>query len=129
MSNHLLSGIGVNKSTLGVNNVTSCLQWAVLYSPVSPIAARSHRILWERRTGSVIDVACAHRGTVHRMVVSEGKWHVPTKNTGSNPVTRELSSRIRCYITLESILGGKNERVISENKKSKIWPGPITYSV
>ena len=34
---------------------------------------------------------------------------------------------MRCYITLESILGGKNERVIAENKKSKFWPFPISH--
>ena len=123
------SGVGVNKSTLGVNNVTSCLQWAVVHSPVSPTAATSHRILWGRRTGSVTDVICARRGSVHHVVVLEGKWHVPTKSTGSNPVTREMSSRVRCYMTLERILGGKNERVIAQNKKSKIWPGPISIAI
>ena len=115
----------MNKSTLGVNNVTPRLRWVVVHSPVSHTAAESHRILWERRKGSVIDVVCAHRGMVHRVVFLEEKWHAPTKNMGSNPVTREMSSRIRCYITLESILRGKNERVISENKKSKFEPCPI----
>ena len=116
----------MNKSTLGVNNVTTCLQRLVVYSPVSPIAARSHRIVCTRRKGSVLDVVCAHKGTAHSAWLLWKKWHVPAKNMGSSPVTREMSSRVRCYITLESILEGKNERVTSENKNSKIWPPAIT---
>ena len=76
------SSVGVNKSTLGVNNVTTCLQRLVVYSPVSPIAARSHRIVCTRRKGSVLDVVCAHSGTAHSAVAFGGKWHAPTKNTG-----------------------------------------------
>ena len=72
----------MNKSTLGVNNVTSCLQRLVVYSPVSPTAAKSHRIVCARRTESVLDVVCAHRGTAHSAVVALEKMACSHKKYG-----------------------------------------------
>ena len=60
----------MNTSSQSVNNVISCLQRVVSYPPVSPTAARSHRIVCASCKVFVIDVVGAHRGVVH--TVSDG---------------------------------------------------------
>ena len=59
----------VNKCTLGVNKVTSCLQRAVMHSSVSPKAPKSLGIVWIRSKGSIIDMLC----TRYTCAVAVGK--------------------------------------------------------
>ena len=46
----------VNKCTLGVNKVTSCLYRAVIHSAASPKAPTSLGIVWTWCTGSMVGV-------------------------------------------------------------------------
>ena len=57
------SGGAVNKCTLGMNKVSSCLYRAVIHSPASPKAPTSLGIVWTWCTGSMVGMVYKVHGT------------------------------------------------------------------
>ena len=95
----------VNKCTLGVNKVTSCLYRAVMHSTASPKAPTSLGIVWTWGTGSMV-------GVVYTQYTVGWQWEkncqVATKITQESPMTPCIErSYTMLYHSLEYFRGQK----------------------